>query len=341
MIRRTVVLAAAHKGSYLALAPLEDALSRSTCVWCLNGTAASTRRGLGLTVTPPPSRPEAWLRALNPAALVRGTSEIPAARNHEARLAEAAVRLGIPVFAIEDFPGNYGDDPSAPSLLFVEHASSRLHHIARGHDHRRVRAVGALRRPGRAPRLTRAAARRRYGLARDARVVLWAGQPDARACAGTLRALSGVLDSETDAILYRAHPRARAVPPPFFKHARVVDVSREPDATSAVRASDAVLTQFSSLAVEAGALGVPGIFVLLPKWGRRYLRARTGLDDLPWPQAGAAFAVRRAAEARAVIRRAIGDRHARARALRRWRALSRRGAGAAAAVAAVIERIRS
>lgn len=288
----------------------------------------------------PPSRPEAWLRALKPAALVRGTSALPAARNYEASLAAAAVRLGIPVYAVEDFPGNYGDDPHALRLLFVEHASSLRHHIARGHDPRHVRVIGALRRPVKFAQITRAAARRRYGLAADARVVLWAGQPDARACAGTLRALSAALDAETDVVLYRAHPRGHTVPPLRLKRSRVIDVSREPDASTAVRASDAVLTQFSSLAVEAGAAGVPGVFVLLPKWGRRYLLSRTGLDDLPWTKAGAAFAIRRASDARTVIRRAIGDPSARAHALRRWRALSRRGAGAAA-VAAAIERERS
>jgi hypothetical protein len=291
----------------------------------------------------PPARAEAWLRRLRPDALVRGTSELADARNPEVRLARAARRLGIPVFAVEDFPGNYGGDPRALTGLFVEDEGVRRHHVSRGHDPRRVRAVGTLRTASAAlsSGLTRAEARRRYGLLAGERVVLWAGQPDARACAGTLSALGAALDAETDAVLYRAHPRARVAPPLRLRRARVVDVSREADAAAAVRASDAVVTQFSSLALEAGALGVPGVFVLLPRWGRRYLRRRTGLDDLPWTKAGAAFSIRRTTDARAVLRRAVGDRKARTGALKRWRALSRRGAGAASAVAAVIEGKRS
>lgn len=333
---RRWVLAAVHKGPYLALAPLERALGARSCVWLLAGTAAAERRRERLPFKPMPKDFARAVAALKPRGLIRGTSELSESMNPERRLADAFAAAGLPVFAVEDFPGNYAAGPDAPlDRLFVEHRATRRHHIRRGVPAGKIEAVGNPRyAQPLPPSPSRAAARARYGLGRGP-VVLWAGQPDGPCCRRTLAALRPALERAGAAVLYRAHPRdedfGRA--PALGGRLRVIDVSAEADPLPAIKACDLVVTQFSSLAVEAGRFGVPSLFVLFPSHGGAYLRRRGGMTKLPWCEEGAAFLLDDAKRADAALRTALGDAAARKKVLVKLRAGGRRAAGAARRIA--------
>lgn len=318
-----LLLAAAHRGPYEALRPV--AREWGECSWLLDGTAADAARAEGVTF----SRPrdvlrqggwEGWLRRLAPAAVLRGTSELPDRTNPEAAAAKAAARLGLPVFALEDFPGNYLGPASGLTGLFVEFSSLKDHHAARGLDASRVHAFGNPRyalRPR--PALTRAAARRRLELGSEP-AVLWAGQPDGGHCRRTLSALAPALRALDATLLFRAHPRdatwAGGGYLRLLRGLRLIDLTAERDPGTALAAADLVVTQFSSLAIEAAAGGVPALFALLPGAGADYLKSRGGLTRLPWCESGAAFVLERAKDAPTALARALGNRAARRASLR-------------------------
>lgn len=319
-----LLLAAAHRGPYEALKPV--AREWGECLWLLDGTAADAARADGLAF----SRPrdvlrrgrgwEDWLKRLSPAAVLRGTSELPERTNPEAAAAKAAARLGLPVFALEDFPGNYLGPAAGLTGLFVEFASLKAHHAKRGLDAARVHAFGNpryARRPR--PALTRSAARRRLELDREP-AVLWAGQPDGGHCRRTLSALAPALRALGATLIFRAHPRdaswAGGGYLRLLRGLRLVDLTAERDPGTALAAADLVVTQFSSLAVEAAAGGVPALFALLPGAGADYLKSRGGLTRLPWCERGAAFLLDKKRDARFALERALQDQGARRASLR-------------------------
>lgn len=330
------VLAGVHKGPYLTLAPLERELGARNCVWLLSGTAAKERRRRGLNFLPMPEDYSRAVAALKPRGLIRGTSELAEADNPERGLANAFAAAGLPVFVVEDFPGNYTAEPAAPlDRLFVEHETTRRHHVRRGVPAGKVVVAGNPRYAEPLPPApARASARARYGLDREP-AVLWAGQPDGRLCRRTLEALGPALERAGATVLYRAHPRDDTFgrsPAGLARRVRVIDVSGEEDPLPAIAACDLVVTQFSSLAVEAGRYGVPSLFVMLPGIGRAYLRRRNGMVKVPWCEEGAAFLIDGGRRSFSVLATALNDRAAGKKVLLRLRAGLQKDGGAAARI---------
>ena len=72
-----------------------------------------------------------------------------------------------------------------------------------------------------------------------------------------------------------------------------------------------VITQFSSVAVEAGFWGIPGLNVLFNDVGSRALAAKKGYSVPPWCEAGAAFLISRPQDVDQVLDRALGSAEAR------------------------------
>lgn len=334
-----LVLTAAHRGPYEALKPVARAW-RGPVAWILDGTAAAAARAEGLAFTRPRARWDGWLRLQGPAAVLRGTSELPERTNPEATLARAAARLGLPVFALEDFPGNYLGPAAGLTGLFVEFSALKAHHASRGLDAARVHAFGNPRyaRPPR-PALGRSEARRRHGLGREP-VALWAGQPDGGACRRTLTVLAPVLRALGVTLLFRAHPRDATWAGGGYRRVltglRSLDLTTDRNPGAGVAASDLVVTQFSSMAVEAAAAGVPALFALLPGAGAGYLASRGGLTRLPWCESGAAFLLSRKKDAPAILARALGDLPARRAAVRAMKAHFDRCRGSAEKVVELI-----
>jgi hypothetical protein len=338
---RPWLIAAIHRGPYLTLAPLEKKLGAENCLFALSATAAEERHRQGLPfvdIATLSSGRRSWdaLKGLNPRGFIRGTSEIDEKDNPERHLAQAAARAGIPVFAVEDFPGNYVGKPSEPlDGLFVEFEATRRFHRRRGLNASRIFAVGNPRYANlKTKTVSRAQARRRYEV--DGDVLLWAGQPDGDTCARTLKTLWPALKKRKATVLFRAHPRDpryRRDGLRGFSGLRVIDVSAQADATAAIKAADIVATPFSSLAVEAGFLGTPPLFVLLDSLGKRYLRSRNGTDTLPWCEKGGAFLIDAPSQAESIVKQAFANPRARQDVLSRFQTLHKTSQASAGEIA--------
>lgn len=271
---------------------------------------------------------EDWLRETGIKAVVRSTSESVQEPNVEQMAAVAAGRAGIPVFVVEDFPGNYLPSPDERlDGLFVEDESVAALHRARSVDPKAIFITGNPRYTSLATvnrESTRMRAREELDLG-DARAVLWAGQPDGD---NSFLALGRLLEGYADGrftLLFRAHPRDQLYASGRYDELwhrtsiNVRDLSSHPDVLDLYGASDLVMTQFSSAAVEASYLGVPALFALFDDLGKQYLRTFKGYESLPWSHNGCAFLIEREDQIPNVMESAIFDDSARERVAANFR----------------------
>lgn len=297
------VFAAHHRGPRLCLEPVADLVGG---------------RFLG-------PRADAARALRGAACAVRGLSKSPEPDTVETRLAAAARRSGVPLYAVEDYPGNFPRRARADGL-FAEFPRPDLRGVP-------VYLTGNPRwaaLPPRPGREVRRAWRRACGLG-PGPAALWAGQPDPRREARTLEAVLPALARLGLRAVVRRHPNHPPAPLP----PGTLDGSRG-GALLAAASCDLVVTQFSSLGVEAGFLGTPAVFVLLPGSGRDYHREMTGVPDSPWCSAGF---VGRAGSVRGLagaFEEALRDGAAARRRRSLFAARARWSAGAAARVAAVL-----
>lgn len=247
------------------------------------------------------------------AALVRGCSEVePGAQDLEHRFACLAREGGIPVIAIEDFPGNYRCALRAPlDAVFLEHAPGSWSEGVACHVERNPRYARWANEPY---AKLRPACRRQLAL--EGPVVLWLGQPDSSSSRDTFRVLVPELNFLGATLLFRAHPRDRLYRDGGYVELlaecrKVHDVTNHPRLSGLYAAADLAVTQFSSAAVEAACCGTPAMFVLLPQAGRRLLTALKKLDTLPWIEERAAFVAWEEAAVPDVLARALLDDEAR------------------------------
>lgn len=254
-------------------------------------------------------------------ALVTGTSQSEAGFAIETEARRQAARAGIPVACIEDFPGNYRElDGLATALLVVEgEFSARVYR-------QRLRSV---------PSFAVVPSARYDGLRRSAAIparsdppyrVLWAGQPETESCIATLTSARNFLRESDIEFLFRAHPRDEGYARGAYRDllawigARASDVSSAPLATVLEQPLHLVLTQYSSVAVEAGFVGIPSAYVLLRGAGEDLLFAQKGYR-VPMPcDAGAAFYVNNP-RSRQTLDMALRDTTARDAIMARFRAL--------------------
>lgn len=232
------------------------------------------------------------LRLSTARALVAGTSQSDPGFARESAARREAARLGLPIACIEDFPGNYRTVPGAPTrLLVMEGRFSLALYRAR---------LGTQMPPAVIVPPARYDALR--GAVRSAEPrsppfdVLWAGQPETASCLATLEAIGGFLRREDVHLVFRAHPRdagyERGEYRKLLSYVRHTDATAEPLAATLARPLRLVLTQYSSVAVEAGFLGVPSVHLLFPEAGGALLEAQKAYR-VPMPCAeGAAFLVR-------------------------------------------------
>lgn len=292
---------------------------------------------------------KACLREAQVKAVVRSSSEDVLEENVEELASEAASRAGVPVFVVEDFPGNYWPRPGGrQDGLFVEDDSLAPLHRARGVDPEAIRAsgnprYGALQGMGDI-RERRETARRALGLG-DGPAVLWAGQPDGDNSYQALERMIEGFSGNGATLLFRAHPRDAAYAggryAPLLKGTRmaVVDTSSHPDLLSLYCAADLVMTQFSSAAVEASYLGVPALFVLFDDLGKRFLRLHKGYETPPWCSRGCAFLVERQDQVKDVMERALFDQASRTEVVESFQRHFGSRRGSAAAIASRIRQV--
>lgn len=276
-----------------------------------------------------------------PALFVVGTSNSARGRAIESAARRAAARAGLPIAAIEDYPGNYFDVPGATTrLLIVESPFSERVYRARITAPPPITVIAPA-------RYDRWRVQVRSTVEPQAPyAVLWAGQPETRACIATLEWLLPQLAGLPAKLLLRAHPRDPALGSRVYGDLMVragvdsIDVSAEPVDATLARRLDLVVTQFSSVAVDAGFAGVPSLHVLLPDAGGGLLRQLKGYDIPAICDAGAAFlATGRPQDAPLHI--ALLDPAARERVMARFRALYAVNTPTAQLVAAALRDIIS
>jgi hypothetical protein len=239
--------------------------------------------------------------------LVCGTSDSAGGREIEASARLAASRSGIPCIVVEDFAGNYVHVPGAePRLVVVDgDLGARL---ARAQEPALdVRIF---------PNLRYDQLRLRLGELRNSptpteNAVLWVGQPEADDGLKTLHRLLPALATRSVQVWLRAHPRDLGYGRGAYAELDVEDVTALPLEECLARRPRLVVTQFSSVAIEAGFWDIPSLNVLFPDAGGRTLAAKKGYSVPPWCEEGAAFLLVEPRKIGNVLDRALGSTEAR------------------------------
>jgi len=232
-----------------------------------------------------------------PSLLIVGTSDSAAGRAIEASARRAARAAKLPIVAVEDFPGNYTPVADGDAdLVVVESAAAREIYLHRLGSNAPATIIAA---PARYDAYRRELASLRSATASRWRApgrrptVLWAGQPETAYAVKTLEVLAPVLRRHTVRLLFKAHPRdpgyTGGVYRPLLATAGVdfTDVTPLGVVDALAQAPQLVVTQFSSVAVEAGFFGIPALCVLLPDAGGAHFLQKTGTALPPFCTGGA------------------------------------------------------
>lgn len=265
------------------------------------------------------------IEARHPRGLVCGTSDSPGGRAIEASARRAATAAGLPIVAVEDFPGNYRAEPGCRAdLLLVE--SPAVAALAQ-------QRLGAVCPPLQVLSPARYDPYRRQAGARRAKIrtswssskkttVLWAGQPETQDCLITLEALRPVLAALRVQLLFKAHPRDAGHANGAYRELlndpalSPVDVTALPVEDALLLAPRLVITQFSSVAIEAGFYGIPGLNVLLPGAGGDRLIEKKACTVPPHCREGAALHTHDAHVLASMLRDGVADEYLRADIIR-------------------------
>ena len=318
----SVLFVAIHMGPYLSLKPMETFLTGHRCRFLLEGAAANRRTEEALrfdqlgSIVSQYGNLEAYLKAERITVIFRSSSEHISEANIEDMLTTAANNVGVPVFVIEDFPGNfYLKSGQKVDGLFVEDSTVADLHVLRGLNPQAIWDFGN-------PRYCSYQSVDRDSLRAQMRELLevgngpvwtWAGQSDGKNSFDTLKRLIARFDQPGITLLFRAHPRdefyAINVYRELFENINmsVIDVSNFNNATAIYCASDVVVTQFSSAGVEASYMGIPAVFTLFEDLGKEYLRVHKGYDMVPWSSGTCSFLIEDDSEVKYVMERAIFD----------------------------------
>ncbi len=344
---------AVHKGPYLSIQPLEEELGANRVTYLVDGVSKEDRVRHGLPFLDLGGVNENWgsldafIKDMRVRAVIRSTSEDVPGDNVEELVSLAALKVRVPVFVVEDYPGNYWRRPGEGlDGLFVEDETLTKLHSSRGVNPDIIYSTGNPRYNVLSSfdsRSARLETRRVLGLG-DEQAVLWAGQPDGDNSYLALERLLRHVGETGATLLFRAHPRDEAYAGGKYSGLlgrvpmRVVDVSDYPQPFGLYSSSDLVVTQFSSAGVEASHLGIPTLFVLFDDLGKEYLRAFKGYESLPWCNDGCSFLIEREEEIGDVLDRALFDTRSREAVRLSFR--NRFGAGSRSAPA-IANRIRS
>jgi hypothetical protein len=239
--------------------------------------------------------------------LVCGTSDTTKGRETEQAAQVAALALGIPTVVIEDFPGNFTPVRNRrPRLLCVE-SEFAAWLARRGLPELQIHVGPAIRYDA----LRRNLRALRNGTSFSP-AVLWIGQPETAHALQTLRRLLPPLAARKVPVWFRAHPRDAGHAGGAYADLPLDDLTRLPLEDCLARRPRLIITQFSSVAIEAGFWGIPALNVLFPDAGGQLLAAKNGYSVPPWCEEGAAFHVVDPAGVDEVLDRALGSLQARA-----------------------------
>lgn len=234
--------------------------------------------------------------------LVVGTSGSVEGRAVEGEMRRMAVQASIPLVVIEDYPGNFFSLPDAePDLLIVEHEFvTALHRRALGAACPPIQVYGN-------PRYDSFRARHREMARQIQRVweadsytpsILWAGQPETEDALATLSRILPDIRQFQVRLLLKAHPRDRGYGEGAYQElfqkfeVPFLDVtSLSLESCCLQHAPLAVLTQFSSLATEAGFYLIPSAHILYGDVGGQRLLHDKSYQSPPWCECGASVLI--------------------------------------------------
>jgi phosphosulfolactate synthase (CoM biosynthesis protein A) len=127
--------------------------------------------------------------------------------------------------------------------------------------------------------------------------VLWAGQPEFEVNLATLKTLIPALNELSVTFFFKAHPNdteyQKGSYEEYFNEVglRWLDVSSAKIDSSLFDQVHLVITQFSSVAIEAGFYGIPSLNILLEGAGQKLLIERTGCATTSIIDSGASFVI--------------------------------------------------
>lgn len=346
-----VLFVGVHAGPYSSILPLERPLVTCSPLFLLDGMALSLRKDAGLSyldidaVLTGSGSLDLFLQTQGIQAILCGTSDGLTEGNLEESVCVAATDLDIPVFVVEDFPGNFRYcNRFRLDALFVEDDSVCRLHESRGVAQGIALGLGNPRYDDlrQVDHVTlRERTRSQLGITGE-KVVLWVGQPDGGNSYKTLeRILPTVLRSGA-MLLFKAHPRDTLYASGAYKGLLPSsdvcrDVTDVKDTMRLCCAADLALTQFSSVGVEAGYLGTPVLYVLFDDLGMAYLRKYKGYEVVLWAREGCAFLLRSSDSIQEVFKTALFDDPARSMVRQCFRHRFNSRPPSASAIAAIVK----
>lgn len=251
--------------------------------------------------------------------LIVGTSGSAEGVDIEGRMRCAAVQESIPLVVVEDYPGNYFHiEGGKADLLVVDSPFSRdIHRKKLGNNCPEIRVL-----PN--PRYDpyRITSRRMRALLsggwerqkNNAAALLWIGQPETAYALETLNRAWSVLQDCGIKLLFKAHPRDQGYREGAYRNffdnifIDVVDVTAFSLEECCERHYPrALITQFSSMAIEAGYYGIPALHLLYPDVGGGLLQQQKGFPTPPWCAAGAAICLSDTSSLGAALQKVMGN----------------------------------
>ncbi len=255
----------------------------------------------------------AVFEAKNIDVLIVGTSRSARGIEAEAVFRRAANSSGLPLVAVEDYPGNYQKiEGGCADLLVVESAAAiALADLKFGDKPTTVISGASMRFDHHDLQPTTISDSKKPPR------VLWIGQPETSAAIISLQNIVPKLQTLGVELLFRAHPRdygyrKGAYSQLFEKHLISIQDVSDLDLTEVLVLSPRLsITHFSSLAVELGFKGVPSLYVLYPNAGRKILRDHVGYSTPLVCKCGGGFVLTEVKDTLATLKRAIFDENSR------------------------------
>lgn len=346
-----ILFVGVHAGPYRSILPLERPLASFSPLFLLGGMALSLRKDAGLScfdidaVLTRSGSLDLFLRTQGIQAILCGTSDGLTEGNLEESVCVAATELDIPVFVVEDFPGNFRHYKRFRlDALFVEDDSVCRLHESRGVAQGIALGLGNPRYDDlrQVDRFTlRERTRSQLGIT-GGKVVLWVGQPDGANSYKTIERILPTILSSGAMLLFKAHPRDTLYASGAYKRLLpssdvCLDVTDVKDTIFLCCAADLVLTQFSSVGVEAGYLGTPVLYILFDELGMAYLRKHKGYEVVLWASESCAFLLRSSDSIQEVFKTALFNGVARSMVRQRFQHKFNSKPPSASAIASIVK----
>jgi hypothetical protein len=249
--------------------------------------------------------------------LVIGTSDSCTGKEIETQILRWANAAALPVIAIEDYPGNYqpADGGRADVVIVGDEFARNLVLFKQPMRTPEIWVCSPVRYDSLRQRSQelREYVRKRWHTVGE-RWVLWAGQPETEDGLETMKRLLPSLASfQGVRLIFRAHPRDAGYSHGEYRdlldgaNVDYIDVTTDTLDSCMVSAPRIVLTQFSSVGVEAGFYGIPTVNILYPDVGGRRLSGKKGYNVPPWASVGGAFVITNEASQDTVLDKAMNN----------------------------------